>query len=130
MFLGIGLAVGLTHFASNFVQRGRPRLGFRRRYERTRQFLQVQFEEQRTDLDLVAVLELLFVLNQGPIDQGAVTAGEVLEEDTRCVDPEQAVLPADHTAVGTDVALLPPAKVVIAGMKEHLFTKRGPLEDP
>lgn len=90
---------------------------------------QLELKYQRPDLDLVAGVELLFPAEENAVDEGAVAAAEVAEEDGVVGDTQEAVLPADHGAIGSDVAFVPPAKVIIPPGKEQVLSPRLTLDD-
>src|SRR5262249_18274575 len=63
---------------------------------------------------------------QHAVDQRAVTAGEIAQEDPVRGDTQEAVLPADPFVVGPDLAFLAAAEIVFAGRELHGLAGRLP----
>ena len=75
---------------------------------------EAHLEDQRPDLDLVAVEETALALQEGAVDEGAVAAAEVAQERPVCGDAQQAVLARDPVAVGPDMAFRAAAEDIFA----------------
>ena len=90
---------GKGGFADGVVRRGL--LGRQRRVRPGQHDLQ----DERAELQRVAVAEGAFFHEPFAVDQRAVGAPQVAHADGLAVDAQQAVLAADQLAVGADVAL-------------------------
>src|SRR5205085_11302722 len=90
--------------------------------------IELDLEDERPDLDEVAVREVALLHNADAIDEGTVAAAQVAQRDGLPRDPQHAVLAADPFAVGTDVAFRAAAKEILAMVEKELLSL-GPSLD-
>ena len=87
------------------------------------------FEDQRAQLQGVAVREGLIADDELAVDEGAVAAAEVADQGVFVGDLEQAMLPANQGAVGLDVAFGASAEDEFAGGKGEAMPFGIALDD-
>src|SRR5262249_3743168 len=79
--------------------------------------------------NVLACRKLMPAANQEAVDQRAIKAAEVADEDALGSDAQYAMLAADPIAVGLNVALRPPAKNVLAGREEETLALGASVND-
>src|SRR5712692_10524893 len=89
----------------------------------------MDFKNQRTHLQLIAVIQGPFAHDARAIDERAVAAAEVAHGHAFRLDAQQAMLPADPFAIGSDVALRPSAEQEFAGWKEETLAFGASVDD-
>jgi len=84
----------------------------------------LDLEYQRADLKLIAVGQWLFADEAAAVDECAVAAGEITDGDGPLGDTQEAMLPADPIAVGSDMTFRSSAENVFTTREKQAFPLR------